>query len=51
MKDERVFESTGADAILRKKGIACPEFDYSVFSRCLKYAVETDWGKNLPAGR
>ena len=47
MKDDRVFESAGSDAILRKKGITCPEFDYPVFSRCLKYAVETDWGKNL----
>jgi nucleoside-diphosphate-sugar epimerase len=47
MKDERVFENARTDAILRKRGIDCPDFDYSVFSRCLQYALETDWGKKL----
>ncbi|RJR50766.1 MAG: NAD-dependent epimerase/dehydratase family protein [Desulfobacteraceae bacterium] len=47
MKDERVFESAGTDAILETKGITCPDFDYPIFSRCLSYAVETDWGKKL----
>jgi len=51
MKDERVFESAGTDAILKTKGITCPDFDYPIFSRCLSYAVETDWGKKLPGKR
>ena len=47
MRDTRVFGSEKADAILGKKGIRCPGFDYDVFERCMTYAVEMDWGKRL----
>jgi nucleoside-diphosphate-sugar epimerase len=51
LKDERVFESVRSTAILSRRGIECPEFDYPMFSRCMRYALESDWGKNLLAGR
>jgi len=47
MEDRRVFESEKADAILEKKGIRCPTFDYNMFKRCMGYAIEVDWGKGL----
>lgn len=47
MKDERIFNSDNADAILSRRGIACPDFDYEIFSRCMQYAVESDWGRRL----
>lgn len=47
MRDERVFAAEGARSILEVKGIACPAFDYAVFSRCMEYAVATEWGGKL----
>ncbi len=47
LKDGRVFEHARTDEILRRRGIECPDFDYSIFSRCLRYATEAGWGKNL----
>ena len=47
MKDTRVFETTVSGPILERRGIACPEFDYDVFSRCMDYAVRTGWGSRL----
>ena len=47
MKDARIFENDKTRKILRRRGITCPDFDYTVFSRCMKYAVEVDWGARL----
>lgn len=47
MKDKRVFKNGKTEAILGKRNIACPDFDYEVFSRCMQYAVDVDWGTRL----
>jgi thioester reductase-like protein len=47
MKDTRVFESARTGAILAKRGVACPTFDWKIFSTCMRYAVEVDWGARL----
>ncbi len=47
MKDRRVFENERTEAILRKRNIACPDFDYGIFSKCMQYAVDVDWGARL----
>ena len=45
MRDERIFESSGTEAILKEKRIVCPDFDYAVFSRCMRFALASDWGQ------
>jgi len=47
MQDTRVFGSEKADAILKKRGLSCPVFDYGIFERCITYAMEVDWGNRL----
>jgi len=47
MKDRRVFENSKTEAILGKRNIACPDFDYGIFSKCVQYAVDVDWGTKL----
>ena len=47
MQDRRRFESEKANAILKKKSIRCPVFDYGTFEKCINYALEVDWGKKL----
>jgi len=47
MQDERRFEATNAAPILEKHGLVCPAFDYGIFSRCMAYAVDVDWGSKL----
>ena len=49
MQDTRSFDTAHATPILEKQGLVCPVFDYEVFSRCMDYAVETDWGSKLLA--
>jgi hypothetical protein len=44
MKDARTFENRKARAILSKKNVVCPDFDFEVFSRCMDYAIECGWG-------
>ncbi len=44
MQDERIFDNTKAAAILDRKGISCPDFDYSIFSTCMQYAEAVNWG-------
>ena len=46
--DDRIFDDTKAGKILDKNNIACPYLDYEIFSRCIKYAIEVDWGRALP---
>lgn len=50
MQDERRFEATNAAPILEKHGLVCPAFDFGIFSRCMTYAVEADWGARLFPG-
>jgi nucleoside-diphosphate-sugar epimerase len=47
MGDARSFDDARAAEILERRGLACPEFDYGLFARCMDYAVETDWGARL----
>ncbi|MFW6373587.1 MAG: SDR family oxidoreductase [Thermodesulfobacteriota bacterium] len=47
MQDTRRFSTQKTAALLKGTGICCPAFDYSVFERCMKYAVSVDWGKRL----
>ncbi len=44
MQDERTFDTARAAAILDKKGISCPDFDYRMFSTCMRYAESVNWG-------
>jgi hypothetical protein len=44
MKDERIFDSGKAAAILKATGISCPDFDYPIFSTCMQYAEAANWG-------
>jgi len=45
--DARIFDATKAREILDRNNIACPCLDYEIFSRCIKYAIEVDWGRAL----
>lgn len=47
MRDTRIFEMEKCEPILRKRGIACPDFDYDIFARCMNFAVEVNWGSRL----
>ena len=47
MQDTRVFDMANAAPFLGKRGIVCPAFDYGIFSRCMDYAVEAEWGARL----
>jgi len=43
IRDTRLFGNSNAEAILQKRNIKCPEFDFNVFSRCMNYAVSVNW--------
>jgi nucleoside-diphosphate-sugar epimerase len=43
MRDARTFGTDVSGPVLKRRGIACPAFDYGLFSKCLSYAVETGW--------
>jgi nucleoside-diphosphate-sugar epimerase len=47
MRDMRIFGTEKTDAILSRKGVTCPELDYDIFERCMRYAVQVDWGNKL----
>jgi nucleoside-diphosphate-sugar epimerase len=47
MRDTRTFEDQKAQAILSGKNVVCPAFDFEVFSRCMKFAIECKWGTEL----
>ncbi len=50
LRDERIFAVDRSGPILEGKGIVCPEMDYEIFSRCMKFAAECGWGARvLPA--
>ncbi len=44
MRDTRIFDNRKSQAILSKKGVVCPDFDFEVFSRCMNFAVACGWG-------
>lgn len=43
INDERVFLRDRSSPILQAKGIDCPEFDQTLFRRCMSYAVDNQW--------
>lgn len=45
--DDRVFDDTKAGEILDRYNITCPYLDYEIFSKCIKYAIDVDWGRAL----
>ena len=45
IQDARIFRQDKADALLGRRAISCPTFDYAMFERCVSYALDTDWGK------
>ncbi len=45
--DDRTFETTKAQRILARHRITCPRMDDALFSRCIRYAIEVDWGRQL----
>jgi nucleoside-diphosphate-sugar epimerase len=47
LRDTRQFDSGKTEAILKKRKISCPDFDFEVFTRCMEYASEAEWGKEL----
>ncbi|NQT74427.1 MAG: SDR family oxidoreductase [Chloroflexi bacterium] len=47
MRDMRIFGTEKVDAILSRKGVTCPKLDYDIFERCMRYAVQADWGNKL----
>lgn len=47
LRDTRWFDSGKAGAILKKRNITCPDFDMDRFSRCIKHALEVDWGRKF----
>jgi hypothetical protein len=47
INDSRIFRNEKAEAILGKRSISCPDFDFQSFSRCMSYALSVDWGKKL----
>jgi len=47
MQEARSFDTANTAPILEKRGLACPEFTYDIFARCMAYAVETRWGGRL----
>jgi nucleoside-diphosphate-sugar epimerase len=46
--DDRIFDDTQARGILDRNNVTCPSLDYEIFSKCIKYAIEVDWGRALP---
>jgi nucleoside-diphosphate-sugar epimerase len=45
--DDRTFDWARAERVLARNRIACPRLDYHLFSRCVEYAIQVDWGKRL----
>jgi nucleoside-diphosphate-sugar epimerase len=45
--ESRIFECGKAESILQKRQIACPDLDFDIFSKCMRYAVASGWGAKL----
>jgi nucleoside-diphosphate-sugar epimerase len=48
MIDNRQFENERAKAILIPKRIECPDFDFDLFSTCMRYGLDSEWGARHP---
>ena len=44
MQDKRIFDNSRTAAILTRNSISCPDFDYRIFSTCMRYAEAANWG-------
>ena len=44
IRDSRTFENERTRSILRMRNITCPDFDFDIFSRCMRYALDSAWG-------
>lgn len=51
MRDARRFDATNSRALLQQSGVACPEFDYEMFERCMRFAIEAGWRSPVLAAR
>ncbi|MFW6147024.1 MAG: SDR family oxidoreductase [Thermodesulfobacteriota bacterium] len=47
IQDTRTFSSEKTKSLLQAHHIECPDFTFPVFTRCMDYAVEVDWGRKL----
>jgi hypothetical protein len=47
IRDTRIFDNQRARSILSKREVVCPDFDFKVFSRCMTYAIECEWGSKV----
>jgi nucleoside-diphosphate-sugar epimerase len=47
MTDERIFDNRKTADILGKRNVICPDFDYTLFSMCMRFAVTSEWGSRL----
>jgi len=48
MIDNRRFDNEKTQAILAPKNIKCPDFDFNLFSTCMRYGLDSDWGARHP---
>ncbi|HMK66716.1 MAG TPA: SDR family oxidoreductase, partial [Thermodesulfobacteriota bacterium] len=48
MTDTRRFENEKARKILAPKHIECPDFDFDLFSVCMRYGEKSGWGAEHP---
>lgn len=47
MRDTRTFSTENSNPVIQKRGLACPEFDFPIFERCMSFAVDSGWGSRL----
>ena len=47
MMDTRTFLNDRTSLLLTKQNVNCPDLDYTVFERCMTYAVKKEWGKKI----
>jgi nucleoside-diphosphate-sugar epimerase len=45
--DRREFGDATTRPLLAAAGVSCPPFSWPIFERCMRYAMEVDWGKRL----
>ena len=47
IRDTRTFENSRTQAVLKKRNIKCPDLNYDIFSKCMRYALDAGWGTRL----
>jgi len=45
LSDDRIFDKTNTDFIAGE--IQAPEMSYQIFSRCMNYGIDVNWGDNI----